>query len=135
MTPITVNLQPTFELDDERFYELCRNNPDLKFERTAEGELIIMSPVGGEGGKREADLITDLNNWNREANLGIVFSSSAGFKLPNGANRSPDVAWVSQSRWDALTPAQRRRFPPIAPDFLIKLRSESDDLEPLRQIL
>jgi Uma2 family endonuclease len=132
MAAITVNLSPTFELNDDSFYDLCRNNPDLKFERTADGELIIMSPVGGEGGKREADLITDLTIWNRQTNLGVVFSSSAGFKLPNGGDRSPDAAWVKQERWDTLTPAQRRRFPPIAPDFLIELRSESDELAPLR---
>jgi len=132
MVAITVNLSPSFELTDDAFYELCRNNPDVKFERTATGELIVISPVGGEGGRREADLIADLAIWNRQARLGVVFSSSAGFKLPNGADRSPDAAWVNQDRWDALTPAQRRSFPPIAPDFLIELRSESDDLETLR---
>lgn len=132
MTAVTVNLSPVFELTDESFYQLCRNNPDVKFERTATGELVIMSPVGGEGGQREADLITDLNLWNRQAKLGVVFSSSAGFKLPNGADRYPDAAWIRQDRWDALTPEQRRTFPPIAPDFVIELRSETDDLETLR---
>ena len=132
MVALTVNLSPIFELTDDAFYQLCQNNPDVKFERTASGELVVMSPVGGEGGKREADLITDLNLWNRQANLGVVFSSSAGFKLPNGADRSPDAAWVKQARWDALTPEQQRRFPPIAPDFVIELRSETDDLETLR---
>lgn len=132
MAAITVNLSPLFELTDDAFYQLCRNNPDVKFERTADGELIVMSPVGGEGGKREADLITDLNIWNRQTNLGSVFSSSSGFKLPNGANRSPDAAWVKQERWDALTPEQQRKFLPIAPDFLIELHFESDDLETLR---
>lgn len=132
MVAVTVTLSPVIELDDDAFYQLCRNNPDLQFERTATGELIIMPPIGGEGGKREADLIIDLGIWNRQTNLGVVFSSSAGFKLPNGADRSPDAAWVTQERWDALTPAQQRRFPPIAPDFVIELRSESDELEPLR---
>ncbi len=132
MAAVTFNLSPPFELTDDAFYQLCRNNPDVKFERTAAGELVVMSPVGGEGGKREADLITDLNIWNRQAKLGVVFSSSAGFKLPNGADRSPDAAWVKQERWDALSPEQQRKFPPIAPDFVIELRSESDDLEELR---
>ena len=132
MTAVTFNLSPPFELTDDAFYQLCRNNPDVKFERTATGELVVMSPVGGEGGKREADLITDLNIWNRQAKLGVVFSSSAGFKLPNGADRAPDAAWVKQERWDALSPEQQRKFPPIAPDFVIELRSESDDLEELR---
>lgn len=132
MTPLIVNLAPVIDLTDEAFYQLCRNNSDLRFERTAKGELIIMPPVGGEGGKREADLIIDLGTWNRQAQLGVVFSSSAGFKLPNGANRSPDAAWVSQARWDALSPEQRRRFPPLAPDFVIELRSETDELETLQ---
>lgn len=132
MTAITFNLSPPFELTDDAFHQLCRNNPDVKFERTATGDLVVMSPVGGEGGRREADLITDLNIWNRQAKLGVVFSSSAGFKLPNGADRSPDAAWVRQERWHALSPEQQRKFPPIAPDFVIELRSESDDLEELR---
>lgn len=132
MVALTVNLFPLFELTDDAFHQLCQNNPDVKFERTANGELVVMSPVGGEGGKREADLIIDLGLWNRQANLGVVFSSSAGFKLPNGADRSPDAAWVKQERWDALTPEQQRRFPPIAPDFLIELRSETDELEMLQ---
>jgi Uma2 family endonuclease len=132
MSAVTVNLSPLFDLTDDAFYQLCRNNPDVKFERTAKGELIVMSPVGGEGGKREAELIIDLGIWNRRAKLGVVFSSSAGFKLPNGADRSPDAAWVRQERWDALTPQQQRKFPPIAPDFVIELRSESDELETLQ---
>lgn len=132
MASIILNLTPPFELTDEAFYRLCQNNPDAKFERTANGELVVMSPVGGQGGKREADLIIDLGLWNRQTNLGVVFSSSSGFKLPNGADRSPDAAWVKQDRWDALTPQQQRRFPPIAPDFVIELRSESDDLVTLQ---
>ncbi|NJO77945.1 MAG: Uma2 family endonuclease [Cyanobacteria bacterium RM1_2_2] len=127
MPPLIVNLAPVIELTDEAFYQLCRNNSDLRFERTAKGELIIMPPVGGEGGKREADLIFELVAWNRQAQLGVVFSSSAGFKLPNGSDRSPDAAWVRQARWDALPPEQRRRFPPLAPDFVIELRSETDE--------
>lgn len=135
MSAVTFNLSPLIELTDEDFWQLCRNNPDVKFERTAKGELVVMPPVGGESGKREADLITDLNIWNRQANLGVVFSSSAGFKLPNGADRSPDAAWIKQERWDALPPAQQKKFPPIAPDFVIELRSETDDLEMLRSKL
>jgi Uma2 family endonuclease len=132
MVAVTVNFSPLFDLTDDAFYQLCRNNPDVRLERTAKGELIVMPPLGGEGGKREADLITDLSIWNRQAKLGVTFSSSTGFKLPNGADRSPDAAWVKQERWDALTPQQQRKFPPIAPDFVIELRSESDDLETLR---
>lgn len=132
MAIVTVNLSPPFELTDDAFFLLCQNNPDIRFERTASGELVVMSPVGGEGGKREADITFELVRWNRQSNLGVVFSPSSGFKLPNGAERSPDAAWVKQERWDALTLEQKRKFPPIAPDFVIELRSETDDLDILQ---
>jgi len=132
MTALTLNLSSVVQLSDDDFYKLCQANRDLKLERTAKGELVVMSPTGGEGGKGEADLITDLNIWNRSSKLGVVFSSSTGFKLPNGADRSPDAAWVRLERWQALTPQQRRKFPPLAPDFVIELRSATDELEPLQ---
>ena len=132
MTALTLKLAPVIQLTDNAFYDLCRVNPEVKFERTAKGELIVMPPTGGEGGKREADLIIDLGVWNRQTGLGIVFSSSTGFKLPNGADRSPDTAWVKRERWEALLPEQRRKFPRLAPDFVIELRSASDDLEMLQ---
>ncbi|WP_017720930.1 Uma2 family endonuclease [Kamptonema formosum] len=131
ISPLTLNLD-TVCLTDEQFYKLCQNNRELNFERTAKGELIIMAPVGGDSGNREADLIIDLGNWNRQTGLGFTFSSSTVFKLPNGADRSPDAAWIRRERWEALTPEQRRKFPPIAPDFVIELRSASDSLEILR---
>ncbi len=126
MSPLTLNLD-TIRLTDEQFYQLCQNNRELKFERTAKGELVIMSPVGGESGNREVKLITDLENWNRQTQLGYTFSSSTIFKLPNGADRSPDAAWIQRQRWEALTDVQKRKFPPIAPDFVIELRSATDD--------
>lgn len=119
-------------LTDEQFYQLCRSNPDLTIERSAKGALIVMTPVGGEGGSYEMELGADLTLWNRQSQLGKTFSSSTLFKLPTGGDRSPDAAWVELSRWQALTPEQRRKFPPIAPDFVIELRSPSDDLELLR---
>jgi len=133
MTAIVLNLKPFVELSDDQFYELCQNHQKLKFERTAQGELVIVAPVGGEGGSREADLIGDLVFWNRRAQLGKVFSSSTCFKLPNGANLSPDAAWVTWKQWNQLTPEQQKKFPPVCPDFVIELRSESDALEPLQQ--
>ncbi len=132
MSGLTLKLSPVVRLNDDDFYNLCQANPDLKLERTAIGELVVMLPTGGEGGKGEADLITDLNIWNRQTQLGVVFSSSTGFKLPLGAERSPDAAWVLRSRWEALTPEQRRKFPPLAPDFVIELRSVTDELEALQ---
>jgi len=132
MSPLTLNLDAVY-LTDEQFYQLCQNNRELQFERTVKGELIIMSPVGGESGNREAELIIDLGVWNRQTGLGYTFSSSTVFKLPNGADRSPDAAWIRRERWEALTPEQRRKFPPIAPDFVIELRSATDNLEMLQQ--
>ncbi len=131
MSPLALNLHAV-HLTDEQFYQLCQNNRELKFERTASGELFIMPPVGGESGNREAELIADLAIWNRQTGLGFTFSSSTIFKLPNGADRSPDAAWIRRERWEALTPEQKRKFPPIAPDFVIELRSATDDLEMLR---
>lgn len=122
-----------FELSDDQFYQLCQNHHDLKFERTAQGELLIVSPVGGEGGSREADLIGDLVFWNRRTQMGKVFSSSTCFKLPNGGDRSPDAAWVAWERWNQLTLEQQKKFPPVCPDFIIELRAQSDALEPLQQ--
>ncbi|MGF1603831.1 MAG: Uma2 family endonuclease [Thermosynechococcaceae cyanobacterium] len=133
MTAISLNLEPlTEELTHEQFYKLCIANADVAMERSPAGDLIIMPPVGGESGEREADYITDLNIWNRQTRLGKVFSSSTVFKLPRGGDRSPDAAWIKLERWNALTPDQRKRFPPICPDFVIELRSESDRLRPIQ---
>jgi Uma2 family endonuclease len=134
MNTIHLNLEPLVQnLTHEQFYELCMANQDIAMERSATGELIIMSPVGGESGEREADYIIDLGNWNRQTKLGKVFSSSTVFKLPNGGDRSPDAAWVKLERWHQLTQEQQKKFPPLCPDFVIELRSESDRLPPLQE--
>jgi Uma2 family endonuclease len=130
-SPLTLSLDQV-ALSDEQFYNICQNNRELKFERTTQGDLIIMSPVGGESGNREADLLIDLGIWNRQTGLGFIFSSSTIFKLPNGADRSPDVAWIRREKWLALSQQQRQKFPPLAPDFVIELRSATDKLETLR---
>jgi len=132
MTAITLTLEPLIELTHEQFYTLCMANKDVAMERSPEGELIIMPPVGGGSGRKEADYIIDLGIWNRQAGLGVVFSSSTVFKLPGGGDRSPDAAWVSQARWDALTPEEQEKFPPLCPDFVLELRSKSDRLRPLQ---
>lgn len=107
MNTITINLDSVIKLDEDQFYELCQSNPDVKFERNSKGELIIMSPTGGLTGKYNSDINTDLNLWNRQKQLGIVFDSSTGFKLPNGADRSPDAAWISSTRWNQLSLKQQ----------------------------
>ncbi|MDJ0742606.1 MAG: Uma2 family endonuclease [Xenococcaceae cyanobacterium MO_167.B27] len=131
MKAVVLNLEKV-GLTDEQFYNLCQVNQNWNLERTAKGELVIMPPVGGESGQREADLITDLNIWNRQTQLGIVFSSSTIFSLPNGGDRSPDVAWIQGDRWNNLTAKEKKGFPPICPDFVIELRSQSDALKPLQ---
>lgn len=129
MTNITINFNNILKLNDDQFYQLCRDNPDIKFERNIRGEITIMPPTGGETGKHNASLIADFVIWNRQTKLGVVFDSSTCFKLPNGSNRSPDVSWIKLERWDKLTPLQREKFPPIAPDFVLKLMSPSDNLK------
>lgn len=129
MTAFTVNFNPIIEMTDEQFYQLCRANPDIKFERNAKGELVIMSPTGGETGNRNSEINADFVIWNRQTKMGKVFDSSTCFKLPNGADRSPGVAWVKQERWNLLTPEQREKFPPICPDFVLELMSPSDSLK------
>ncbi len=130
--PLKVNLQQV-DLTDEQFYQLCINNPNLSIERSKKGVLIFMAPVGGDSGSWEADYIVDVGNWNRQTKKGKVFSSSTLFKLPNGGDRCPDAAWIERSRWESLTPEQRQKFPPIAPDFVIELRSRTDDLLTLQE--
>lgn len=123
----------TIHLSDEQFYQLCQANPEQPLELTAKGVLIIMSPVGGESGEREMNLGSQVYNWNRKTKLGKVFSSSTVFRLPLGGQRSPDVSWVALERWNALTPEQQQKFPPIAPDFVIELRSRTDSLSDLQE--
>jgi Uma2 family endonuclease len=132
MTTVTLNLD-TVELTDEQFYRLCHMNRDWQFERTPKKEIIIKSPVGGVSGNLEANLIANFGLWNRQTQLGRVFSSSTIFRLPNNGDRSPDAAWVSLERWSALTAEQQEKFPPICPDFVIELRSRTDPLRPLQE--
>jgi Uma2 family endonuclease len=132
MNAIILDLSPVIQLTDEQFFKLAIAHRDLRIERKRSGELIIMPPVGGESSKRNADLTTDLNLWNRQTRLGVVFDSSGGFKLPLGGDRSPDAAWVKLDRWQALTPEQRQKFLPLCPDFVIELRSVTDRIAELQ---
>jgi Uma2 family endonuclease len=135
MTALTLPLEVDLthvHLTEEQFYQLCISNPELNIELNAKGVLIFMPPVSGDSGNRELELGIDLGNWNRHSKLGKVFSSSTVFQLPGGGKRSPDAAWVELSRWQSLTLEQRQKFPPIAPDFVIELRSRTDSLEVLQ---
>ena len=132
MTAITLNLHPIIDLTDEQYYHLCQSNPDIKLERNAKGELIVMPPTGGGTGDRSSEINFQLRLFNKQVESGKVFDSSTGFKLPNGGDRSPDAAWVKMERWVALTEDEQETFPPLCPDFVIELRSRTDNLKTLQ---
>ncbi|MDJ0598309.1 MAG: Uma2 family endonuclease [Crocosphaera sp.] len=122
-------LQLNIDLTDEQFFELCQKNGELRFERSAEGDLIIMPPTGSETSDRNAELTYQLRAWSRQNELGKSFDSSGGFRLPNGAQRSPDASWVTMERWNKLTQQEKERFAPLCPDFVVELMSPNDYLE------
>jgi len=121
------------KVSDEEFAELCQLNPELQFERTSEGELVIMAPTGGKTGRRNAKLTVAFGVWAEKDGTGQVFDSSTLFTLPNTAKRSPDVAWVRNDRWNALSPKEQDEFPPLCPDFVVELRSRTDSLTTLKE--
>ena len=126
--PIVLHLRPALEIDEDHFFEFCRLNDELRIERTAEGDLEIMPPTGGETSNRNIELSTQLHLWARRNGTGVAFDSSGGFVLPNGAVRSPDASWVRRERLSSLTAEEKQRFVPLCPDFTIELRSPSDPL-------
>ncbi|MFN6188558.1 MAG: Uma2 family endonuclease [Microcystis sp.] len=132
MTVVEIKFE-SWQLSDEQFFQLCQDNRDLRLERSAKGDLIIMPPTGGETGNSNAGITAQLWLWNNLHKLGVVFDSSTGFKLPNGADRSPDAAWIPLEKWQALTPQQKERFLTQSPDFVIELMSASDNLETARK--
>lgn len=123
----------TVGLSDKQFYRLCRENPDLQFELTADKELIIMSLTGSKTGWRCGRINQRLADWAEEDGTGLAFGAATGFTLPNGAKRSPDASWVRRERWDALTEEQQEGFAPLCPDFVVELRSPTDSVERLQQ--
>jgi Uma2 family endonuclease len=131
---ITIDIKAfTNSISDRTFEQLCADNPETKFETTPEGKLIVMSPTGSESGEKNADLLIQIGIWNRQYKLGVVFDSSTGFKLSNGATRSPDVSWIELFRWDSLSARLKRGFAPIDPDFVIELMSPTDNLVTLQE--
>ena len=130
----TIDLKAfTDSISDRALEQLCRENPDLRFETDKHGKLIIMSPTGSESGKRNSSLLAQVWNWNNQCKLGEVFDSSTGFKLSSSATRSPDVSWIAVERWNSLSDKQKRGFAPIEPDFVIELMSPTDDLSTTQQ--
>lgn len=132
MNAVTVKFDPVIKLTDEQFFQLCQDNELIRFERNADGTVLMMPLVGGITSIRNANLTYQLGLWNRDDNLGIAFDSSAGFTLPNNAVRSPDASWLKRDKWDALSQEQKERFAPVCPDFVVELRSNTDCLKRLQ---
>jgi Uma2 family endonuclease len=131
---LIINLKPLVKrINDDQFFEFCVANADLRIERKANGEIVIMPPEGGTSGGRNATITAELVVWTRQDGRGVAFGSSAGFRLPNGATYGPDAAWVRRDRLEQLTQREKERFLPLCPDFVIELRSASDRLRPLQE--
>lgn len=139
-TEFTTDLPPGSSLvfdgssmSNAQFVQFCKHNPDLRIERDANHQLIIMAPTTSETGRWNSKIHIEIGQWNKMTNLGETFDSSTGFTLPNGAERAPDTAWIARERWEALPKAQKQSFAPIVPDFIMELRSSSDNLAVLKQ--
>jgi Uma2 family endonuclease len=130
--PLVLRLPDSMSLDDDQFMAFCQQNETLRIERDARGDLVIMPPAGGETGNRNFRLVVSFGTWVEQDGTGEGFDSSTGFKLPNGADRSPDLAWVLKERLDTLTPEQTEKFIPLCPDFVLELRSPTDRLRSLQ---
>lgn len=126
--PVVLHTHPALEMDEEQFFEFCQQNKDVRIERTAERDLEVMPPTGGETSNRNIKLTAQLQTWAEHDDTGAAFDSSTGFLLPNGAMRAPDAAWVHRERLTQLTPEQKRKFLPLCPDFIVELRSPTDSL-------
>ncbi|MEH2382052.1 MAG: Uma2 family endonuclease [Nostoc sp.] len=132
-SPLVLQIPSSMQMTDEQFFEFCQVNRDLRIERNKFGELVIMPPTGSETGNREGNISGQLWVWSEQDGTGITFSSSTGFKLSTGAERSPDASWIKLERWNALSPEQQRKFAPICPDFVVELKSPSDNLQTLKE--
>ena len=130
-TPLLNTQGVNLHVSREQFEALCRDNPELRLELTATGELIVMPPVALASSEKNGDLFGEVWTWNRQTRLGKVYDSSGGFTLPNGALKSADVMWIRQSKVDALPPGVT--FPELVPDFVIELRSSKSDSLPKLQ--
>ena len=126
--PLVLRLRPAIDLTEDQFFKFCQLNRELRIERNAEGALLIMPPTGGGSGNRNAEITRQLGNWARQDGTGKTFDSSTGFQLPNTAVRAPDAAWLPRERWEQLSPAEREKFVPLCPVFVIELRSPIDRL-------
>jgi Uma2 family endonuclease len=132
ITPMELKFHPVISINDDQLFEFCQLNRDFRIERKANGEILIMPPTGSETGQRNFDLIGQLGIWTKQDGTGVGFGSSGGFTLPSGAVRSPDAAWIKKTNWEAIPLEKRQKFAPICPEFVIELRSASDNLKVLK---
>ncbi|WAC10384.1 Uma2 family endonuclease [Dyadobacter pollutisoli] len=129
--PVTIKVGDI--MSEEEFFRFCRMNDMLDFERDSNGNIIFMSPTGSFTGSFNSDILVELGAWLHSRKIaGKLFDSSTGFTLPNGAVRSPDISWVTREKWDKLSKDDKERFAPICPDFIVEIRSKSDDLKYLK---
>ena len=127
-TSLPLILRPAIAFNDDELYDFCRANQNLRIERSASGDVIIMPPTGAQTGRRNCLLVARFTAWAEKDASGVTFDSSTGFILPNGAGRSPDLAWIRRERWDALSVEAQEKFAPLCPDVAVELRSRSDSL-------
>ena len=132
-SPLLLQIPSSMKMTDEQFFEFCQINRDLRIERNQYGEISIMPPTGSETGNRNFNIAVQLGVWSEKDGTGICFDSSTGFKLSTGAERSPDVSWIKLERWNTLSEQEQKKFAPICPDFVVELRSPSDNLKPLQE--
>ncbi|OKH40753.1 hypothetical protein NIES2119_00070 [[Phormidium ambiguum] IAM M-71] len=131
--PIVLKLPPELQMTDDQFFEFCQVNQELRIESNKLGEILIMPPTGSESGNREMNIMGQVWVWSEQDGTGITFSSNAGFTLSTGAKYAPDASWIKLERWNSLSPEQQQKFAPICPDFVVELRSPSDNLKPLQE--
>jgi Uma2 family endonuclease len=127
--PATLRLNPEHEMSDDEYYEFCMANPDVWFERTAEGEIVIVPPVGLEASYQATDAAVQLYAWAKRDGRGRGCGPTVELILPTGAAYSPDAAWVSNERLGRLTKEQKRKSPPLCPEFVVEVMSPSHRLK------
>ncbi|NEU82151.1 Uma2 family endonuclease [Nostoc sp. UIC 10630] len=132
-SPLVLQIPSSMQMTDEQFFDFCQMNRDLRIERNKFGEISIIPPTGGTTGNRGGNIFGQLWVWSEQDSTGITFDSSTGFKLSTGANRSPDASWIKLERWNSLSPKQQEKFVPICPDFVVELKSPSDNLQTLKE--
>lgn len=131
---ITLELNGSFsdEMSDEEFFNFCEQNRDLQIERDANKQIFIMAPVNSLGGSQNFNIALSLGKWNEKNASGICFDSSTGFTLPDGSVFSPDASWMPIEKWNSLPKTEQLKFAAVCPDFIIELKSTSDNIKDLK---